>query len=129
MFIERLKRVFLVVIVALVAVGLVKVLVGMMGETKISSGTANLAEMPVKEKLEEVGGEILGKAVSLLPGVPGETETKEETQATEPIEEPAQNVQNQTQILIEAIKKLPEDQLEAIKKQLYQEICEGVLKE
>ena len=114
-------------IVALVAVGLVKVLVGMMGETRISSGTANLAEMPVKERLEEMGGEILGKAVEILPGVPGET--KEETPKTEPIEEPVQNVQNQTQILIEAIKKLPEDQLEAIKKQLYQEVCEGVLKE
>jgi len=129
MFIERLKRVFLVVFVALMAVGLVKVLVGMMGETKISSMPINLAEMPVKEKLEEIGGEILGKAVEVLPGIPGETETKKETQETEPIEEPAQNVQNQTQILIEAIKKLPEDQLEAIKKQLYQEICEGVLKE
>jgi len=112
-----------------VAIGLVKVLVGMMGETKISSGPVNLTGMPVKERLEEVGGEILGKAVGILPGVPGETETKKETQETEPIEEPAQNVQNQTQILIEAIKKLPEDQLEAIKKQLYQEICEGVLKE
>ena len=127
MFIERLKRVFLLIIVALVAIGLVKVSVGMMGETKISSGPVNLTEMPVKERLEEMGGEILGKAVEILPDMPGET--KVETKTPEPIEEPVQNVQNQTQILIEAIKKLPEDQLEAIKKQLYQEVCEGVLKE
>jgi hypothetical protein len=127
MLIERLKRVIFVIFGALLAIVLVKVLVGAMGETKISSGPSDLASMPVKEKLKEVGGEILGTAVSILPGVPGEN--REENQTPEPIEEPAQNVQNQTQILIDLIKKLPEDQVEAIKKQLYQEVCEGVLKE
>lgn len=45
---------------------------------------------------------------------------------SEPIKEPAENVQNQTQQLIETIKKLPQDQLEAIKKQLFKDVCEQI---
>lgn len=42
----------------------------------------------------------------------------------EPIAEPVENVQSQTDSLLESIKKLPEDQVEAIKKQLFKEFCQ-----
>lgn len=47
----------------------------------------------------------------------------------EPVAEPIASIQNQSDQLLEAIKKLPEDQLRAVKKQLYQEFCENLLKE
>ena len=50
------------------------------------------------------------------------------TVSNEPIMEPAQNIQEQTQALIESIKRLPEDQIEAIRKQVYKEVCDGLLK-
>lgn len=97
-----------------------------------------LPYFPIGESLENFGEKVLGKAVKILPGAPdlGETvQEKEEGQVAgesdeaEPIKEPAENVQKQTEILIETIKELPQDQLEAIKKQIYKEMCEGLLKE
>jgi len=54
--------------------------------------------------------------------------TQEETQV-QPIQEPVENVQIQTEKLIQMIKSLPEEQVLAIKKQLYQEFCKELLKD
>lgn len=112
--------------------GVAKTLAGRQGSSLA------LPHFPIGESLENLGEKVLGKAVQILPGAPdlGETvQEKEEGQVAgeadevEPIKEPAENVQKQTEILIETIKELPQDQLEAIKKQIYKEICEGLLKE
>jgi hypothetical protein len=71
--------------------------------------------------IERIGETVLGSAAQSLPQIFGKviTENKDE-----PISQPVENVQNQTQQLIESIKKLPADQLEAVKKQLLKEFCE-----
>ncbi len=65
--------------------------------------------------------EILGTASEKILG-----EKKEEGE-TAPIAEPVEKIQSQTEELIESVKKLPEDQIKAIKEQIYQEFCEGLL--
>ena len=47
----------------------------------------------------------------------------------EPIAEPIASIQNQSNQLVEAIQRLPEDQLKAVKKQLYKEFCENLLRD
>lgn len=111
--------------------GVAKALAGRQGSSLA------LPHFPIGENLENFGEKVLGKAVKMLPGAPnlGEATQEEEGQVAgeadevEPIKEPAENVQKQTEILIEAIKELPQDQIEAIKKQIYKEMCEGLLKE
>ena len=125
---ERLTRIFLLGLAALLIIAFAKGLADWQGQQKVAGESVNLPQISVKEKLEELGGDILGKAVKLLPGAP-DLGVNQVDQETEPIEEPVKNVQQQTQTLIEAIKKLPQDQLEATKKQIQKEFCEGVLKE
>lgn len=127
---ERLTRIFFLGIAALLIIALAKGLADWQAQSKVTGESTGLPQVSIKEKVEDFGEKVLGRAIKALPGAPElPTEEDEVVQETEPIEEPVKNVQEQTQTLIEAIKKLPEDQLEAIKKQLYQEICEGVLKE
>lgn len=75
------------------------------GAKKITSQnkSISLPQIPI----EKIGEAVLGSAAHSLP-----------------INQPVENVQSQTQQLLESIKKLPADQLEAIKKQLLKEFCE-----
>ena len=66
--------------------------------------------------------EVLGTASERILGEREEGET-------EPIAEPVEQIQSQTEDLIESVKKLPEDQVKAIKEQIYKDFCEGLLKE
>lgn len=122
---ERLTRIFLLGLAALLIIALAKGLADWQSQTKVAGGSTSLPQLPIKEKIENLGEKVLGKAIRLLPGAPD----LEIGQETEPIEEPVNNIQQQTEALIEAIKKLPQDQLEATKKQIYKEFCEGALKE
>ena len=126
---ERLVRLLIIGAVALLVLVLARSLTSQGKQTEINNSPINLPEIPIKEKLEELGGTILGKTVDLLPGTPKFEEAEGEIQETEPIEEPVKNVQLQTDSLIEAIKKLPQDQLKAVKEQIRKEVCEEVLME
>lgn len=55
----------------------------------------------------------------------GEQTPDVENLGRDPIAEPVVNVKEQTNSLLESVKKLPQDQLEAIKKQLCKELCGG----
>ena len=125
---ERLTRIFLLGLAAFLIIALAKGLADWQGQQRVAGESVSLPQVSVKEKLEDLGEDILGKTVEFLPGAP-DLGVDQADQETEPIEEPVENVQQQTQALIEAIKKLPEDQIEAIKKQIYEEFCEGALKE
>ena len=122
---DRLTRIFLLGLAALLIIALAKGLADWQGQQRVAGESVSLPQVSVKEKLEDLGEDILEKAIKILPGAPD----LEIDQEAEPIEEPVKNVQQQTEVLIETIKKLPEDQIEAIKKQIYKEFCEGVLKE
>jgi len=77
----------------------------------------------VVDKLEEVGAGVLGKAAEVLPGRPQLPVTSTvQTETTKVIE-------TQTNEIIEIIKQLPQSQLDKIKKQIFKDFCEQVLKE
>lgn len=122
---ERLTRIFLLGLAALLTIALAKGLADWQTQSKVAGESTGLPHLPIKEKIEDFGEKVLGKAIKILPGAPD----LEIDQEAEPIEEPVKNIHEQTESLIEAIKKLPQDQLEATKKQLYKEFCEGALKE
>jgi len=122
---ERLTRIFLLGLAALLIIAFAKGLADWQAQSKVAGESVSLPQASIKEKIEDLGEKVLGKAIRVLPGAPDLGVDQE----TEPIEEPVKNVQQQTQTLIEAIKKLPEDQLEAIKKQIQKEFCEGALNE
>lgn len=132
---DRLIRFFIIILVVALVAGVVQNLATKQQEA------SSFSIQPVKKKVEDFGEQILGEAVKRLPKAPDlsevgqkDSESKPEeneqsTQGGKPISQPVQNVQNQTQVLIESIKKLPQDQIEAIKKQIYKEFCEKLLGE
>lgn len=133
---ERLIRILIIIMAALVIVAVAKALADWRNQQKIAGESVSLPQVSVKEKLEDLGEDILGKVIEVLPGEPKietvdqvdqDSQVNQEDQETEPIEEPVKNVEKQTEILIQTIKELPQDQIEAIKKQIYKEICEPLL--
>ncbi|HUV42594.1 MAG TPA: hypothetical protein VMY36_01665 [Patescibacteria group bacterium] len=126
---ERLIRVFIIVFLALVVVALAKSLADWQNQANVAGASISLPNLSLQRKLEDLGGKILGQAIKILPGAPQLEIEIQEGEDIEPIKEPMTNIQEQTDNLIKAIKKLPEDQLEATKKQIRKEFCEGVLGE
>lgn len=124
---ERLTRLLAIGLAAFLILSLARVVANWQAQPKVTNESAKLPQTSVKEKLGEWGGNILGKAVNLLPGTPEWDEASQENQ--EPIEQPVQGIQQQMDSLIENIKKLPQDQLEATKNQVYKEFCEGASNE
>lgn len=125
---QRLTRLFIIALVAALVVGVAKDLMAKQEET------FRFSIQPVKKKIEDFGEQILGAAVKKLPKAPdlekiGEEEETENNQEVEPIEEPAQNIQNLVDQLIESVKNLPRDQIEAIKKQIYKKLREELSEE
>lgn len=111
---ERLIRFLLVGVAALIILGGIRYLVGGREEP------VSAPEIPInEERIEPLKEEILGVVGRVLPGG-----KREESDL-----KPVQNVQEQTQNLIESIKSLPEDQIEVIKKQIYKEFCEELIGE
>lgn len=125
---ERLIRLLIIIVSAFVVVGGVKWIAS---QNQKNPQAINLID-PIKKKLEDVGEKVLGSAVKHLPKAPdlegvGEDQADEPNQdesEAEPIQEPVKNIQNQTQQLVESIKKLPQDQIEAVKQQILKGLCE-----
>lgn len=126
---ERLTRIFFLGLAALLIIALAKGLADWQNQQKVAGESVGLRQLSIKEKIEDLGEKVLGKAIMVLPGAPKWEETSQVSQETEPIEEPVENIHRQTEALIEAIKKLPQNQLEATKEQIRKEFCEGVLQE
>jgi hypothetical protein len=141
---ERLVRLLLITAVALLTLVSAKGLVGWQARQQAEGKSIALPNW----SFEEIGRNVLGSVSQVLrpQETPLETKTEEESggeengqvwgseneigkEETEPIAEPAKKIQRQTDDLIESLKKLPEDQLKAIKRQLYKEFCEEILKE
>lgn len=117
---ERLVR-FLVITLA---AGLVVGGVGLLAKRTENNFQPDSLLNPIKVKVEEAAEKVLGEAVKKLPKAPELEEVSQEE--SEPIKEPVENIQSQTEVLIETIKDLPQDQLEAIKKQIFKELCESI---
>jgi hypothetical protein len=133
---DRFKRILIVVfVVFLVLVG-AKVFADWQGEKRTQGEVLSLPTKEISEKINDFGEQILGKAIEVLPGG---TEIKEKiesqpepfSQVEEMIQEtkPEEKVENKTQEIIEIIKQLPAEQLEIIKKQIFEDFCREILKE
>jgi len=127
---ERLVRLLVVTAVALATFGAVSLIIK---QGKKANSQVTLFD-PIKKKVEQTAEKILGEAVEHLPKAPdlkkaaGETgqtsQDKENEEEVEPIQQPVNNIEKQTEKLIEIIKELPQDQIEAIRKQLWKDLCE-----
>ena len=103
---QRLIRLALLI----VGVGVILLVIKSLGP-KLESQSS--IERP-KVSFEKVERQILGTAEQkILSNYQGE-----------PLVEPAENIESQTQALIQMIKDLPADQLEAVKSQIYKEFCQ-----
>lgn len=89
----------------------------------------------IGEKIKEFGEGVLGKAIQILPGSEGVEEKfgteaeEEQIEGTTDQADPIKIIEIQTKEIIEVIKELPEEQVEKIKKQVFKDFCEEVLKE
>jgi len=120
---ERLKRILIIIGVAGLVLLAGKVFADWQTKKKVAGESIGLPSEVVTNKIEEIGEDILGKAVEVLPGVEKETqETTTPTQTTKLIE-------TQTKEIIEIIKQLPQEQVDQLKKQVFKDFCQEVLKE
>lgn len=131
---ERLVRILIVGACALLVLGIAR---SFANQNQKQPQPMTLPNLSIKEKIQNLGEGVLGTAIKVLPGELKLNETsreedKKDNQAekeSEPIKQPVENVQKQTEALIETIKQLPKDQIEAIKKQIYKEFCEKLIEE
>ncbi len=117
---ERLKRILIIIGVA----GLM-VFGGQAFARWSQKQTGEPIQLPgeaVTSKFEEFGEDVLGKAVEILPGSSQlkEKVVEKETQTTSTVESTK---------IIEIIKQLPQDQMDQLKKQVFKDFCQEVLKE
>lgn len=121
---ERIKRLALIILTTVLVAGIGKLVINHFQKNP-QALVSPLA--PVSQKIEDLGEKVLGEMVKKLPNAPDLEKVVVSTE-NEPIEEPVKKVENQTDQLIESLKQLPQDQLEAIKKQIFKEFCETILK-
>lgn len=120
---ERIKRILIIIGV----VGLVllagKAFARWQTTQKVAGESIKLPTEVISEKVEEVGEDILGKAVEVLPG---SSQLKERV-----VEKETQTkvIEVQTKEIMEIIKELPQDQVDQIKKQIFKDFCEEVMRE
>lgn len=120
---ERIKRILIIIGV----VGLVllagKAFARWQTTQKVAGESVKLPTDMITDKVEEIGENILGKTVEVLPG---SSQLKEKV-----VEEETQTkiIETQTSQIIEIIKQLPQDQVDQLKKQIFKDFCEEVLRE
>lgn len=128
----RLIRISLLSIACLLVFGGVKAFAtwrqthpGGLQDLKLQS----LPNFPIEEKVKGIE---IQNITDVFQGNKKQDQKQQEAITPTPevkgVEAPVQNVQNQTQNLIESIKTLPEDQLNAIKQELFKGICEDISK-
>lgn len=127
---ERLKRILIIIGVA----GLM-VFGGQAFARWSKKQTGEPIQLPgevVTSKFEEIGEDVLGKAVEILPGssqLKEKVVEKETQKTTTNQEETTKIIETQTKEIIEIIKELPQDQIDQLKKQVFKDFCQEVLKE
>ena len=130
---DRLKRLVILLLVAVLFFFVGKVFASWLAKNKVAGASISLPTQQIGEKIADFGESVLGKAVEILPGSGG---LKEKILATPtPVssevktEEKIVNVETKTQEIIEIIKELPAQELENIKKQIFKDFCQKILEE
>lgn len=128
---KRLTRFLFLCLVVFLLVVLVKFLAN---EGTGQSAGGKIRQPILKETIEDFGETVLGVAVRYLPNAPDleeidKSQLKKIDPEAEPIKEPTENIRQQTESLLESIKALPQDQIEAIKRQIYKDFCQNLIRE
>jgi len=130
---DRLKRLLILLLVAVLFFFVGKVFANWLAKNKVAGVSISLPTQQIGEKISDFGEQVLGKAVEILP-VSRELKQKivaTPTPASAEIktEEKIVNVETKTQEIIEIIKELPAQELENIKKQIFKDFCQKILEE
>ena len=127
---DRLKRLTVLLLVAVLVFFAGKVFADWQGKKKTQGEVLSLPTAEIGEKISDFGEQVLGKVVDILPGNSALKEkiiTEKESTNTET--EKVEKVEIKTQEIIEIIKELPAEQLENIKKQIFKDFCQKMLEE
>jgi hypothetical protein len=133
---DRLKRLLVLLMIVGFLAGGVKVFADWQAKKRASGQNASLSVGKIGEKISDMGENVLGKAVEVLPM---NKELKEKVVSVESLPSDSQSsgqnttqtekVEIKTQEIIEIIKELPATELERIKKQVFKDFCQSVLEE
>jgi len=134
---DRLKRIVIILVVAVLVFFAGKVFADWRTKKKIAGESASLPTQQIGEKISDFGENVLGKAIEILPGGSELKEKmKTENKPTPLVNQTdsqtvtqTERVETKTQEIIEIIKELPAEQLEAIKKQVFKDFCQKILEE
>lgn len=122
---ERLKRIAIIFGVAILVAVAGKVFADWRVAKKIKGEAIQLPTDLVVQKAQEIGGEVLGQALKIIPGsgnirIPVAKPNTAEANKV---------IEGQVEEIIEIVRQLPEDQLNQLKKQVFKDFCQEVLKE
>jgi len=134
---ERLRRILIIIGVMILVLLAGKVFADWQKNKQARGESLSLPTRQVREKIEDIGEEILGTAIKVLPGSKDlkeklESQEKKDEQGEvkgETKTETVKQMETQTQEIIKIIKELPAEQVNQIKKQVFKEFCQEVLKE
>ena len=130
---ERLKRIIVLLLIAVFFFFAGKVFANWLAKNKVTGASISLPTQQIGEGITDFGEQVLGKAVEILPA---SWELKQKIVATPTsvspeveTEEKVVKVETKTQEIIEIIKELPAQELENIKKQIFKDFCQKILEE
>ncbi len=136
---DRLKRLLIVfLVIGLLLIG-GKVFADWQTKKKASGESISLPTQQIGEKINDLGEQVLGKAMEIIPNSGGlkeklKTEDASKSNTSQSNTEmetvvKTEQVETKTQEIIKIIKELPVEQLEKIKKQIFKDFCQKVLEE
>ena len=134
---ERLKRLFILLLVAVFFFFAGKVFANWLDKKKVAGASISLPIQQIGSKISDLGEQVLGKAIQILPGgnnlkeklIPTSTPTLLPSQTTTGTATQTIEVETKTQEIIQIIKELPAAELDNLKKQVFKDFCQKVMEE
>lgn len=134
---DRLKRLAILLLAVVLFFFVGKVFANWLAKNKVAGASINLPTKQIGEKIADLGEQVLGKAVEILPGGGSLKEKlKTENKPTSSVNQTdsqtvtqTERVETKTQEIIQIIKELPATELNNIKKQVFKDFCQKILKE
>jgi hypothetical protein len=134
---ERLKRIIVLLLVAVFFFFAGKVFANWFNKKKAVSASLGLSTQQIENKISDLGEQVLGKAIGVIPGgnnlkeklMPTLTPTPLSSQTVTETTTQTIEVETKTQEIIQIIKELPAAELDNIKKQVFKDFCQKVMGE
>ena len=139
---DRLKRILILLVIVAFLLGGGKIFADWNNKRKASGQSIALPLENISAQINNFGEEVLGNAVSVIPGSndlkekildkPGPTIVKESSSSS--MQEGSQSTVvketvSNTEVIIQMLKDLPAEQLDKIKKQVFKDFCQQILAE